>query len=464
MACTNFVRVGRNYFPIDASSFMNSRRSFVQRALAFGAGALSLPGFAMGEAAHPQGNSGPAAHHDTGRTPPPVITPDIPKLHFVMDGNVKVFHLIAEPVERELMPGRMINAWGYNGVCPGPTIEADHGDRVRIIVENQLPEPTTMHWHGLEIPNQMDGMPYISQKPIVPGAKFVYEFTLQQDGTFFYHSHGAMQEMMGMVGMFLLHPKQAYAPRVDYDFGIVLQEWALLPNNSIPNTANMEFNWLTFNGKAGPATTPLVVPLNSRVRIRLVNIGMDHHPIHLHGHTFAVTGSEAGRQPQSTWGPGNTVLVGVAQARDIEFVACNPGDWMIHCHLPHHMMNSMMDLLSERAISTSPLTEKQAVEQMGMTQGQPMSGQSTGEGPPIAANASAVAGFPQDGLMEMAMDEATERSAEFTDLPEGWSTGMQGMMSLLRVMPPQQYERYLAAKRDEKPKPDSHQRDAGAGR
>ena len=288
------------------------------------------------------------------------MTPDVPKLPYTMDGEVKVFHLIAEPVKRELMPGRVIDAWGYNGVCPGPTIEAIRGDRVRILLDNHLPEPTTMHWHGLEIPIQMDGMPYISQKPIMPGGRFVYEFSLDQDGTFFYHSHGAMQEMMGMIGMFILHPSHAYVPHVDHDFGLVLQEWALLPNNSIPDTANMEFNWLTLNGKAGPATTPLVVRQGNRVRIRMVNMGMDHHPVHLHGHTFVVTGTEAGRQPESTWGPGNTVLVGVAQARDIEFVANNPGDWMIHCHLPHHMMNSMMDLLSERAVSTTPLSQQQS--------------------------------------------------------------------------------------------------------
>ena len=136
-----------------------------------------------------------------------------------------------------------------------------------------------------------------------PGERFVYEFELHQNGTFFYHSHGAMQEMMGMLGMFILHPRSAYAPKVDHDFGILLQEWALLPNNSVPNTAGMEFNWLTFNGKAGPATMPIVVPLNSRVRIRLVNLGMDHHPIHVHGHTFEVTGTEGGRKPPTTWEP-----------------------------------------------------------------------------------------------------------------------------------------------------------------
>ena len=431
---------------------MNTRRSFLQRALAFGAGALSLPALATAELE----SASARARRTPASQPLPVVTPDIPKLPYTMDGGVKVFHLIAEPLKRELMPGRMIDVWGYNGVCPGPTIEANRGDRVRIILENRLPEPTTMHWHGLEIPIRMDGMPYISQKPIAPGDRFVYEFALDQDGTFFYHSHGAMQEMMGMVGMFILHPREAYTPRVDHDFGLVLQEWALLPNNSVPNTASMEFNWLTINGKAAPATTPLVVRQGNRVRIRMVNLGIDHHPVHLHGNTFVVTGSEAGRQPESTWGPGNTVLVGVAQARDIEFVASNPGDWMVHCHLPHHMMNSMMDLLSERAISTTPLSTKQAGEQMNsMTaQGQAME-MAPGEEEGIASNAAAVPGFPQDGLMEMAMDRAVDTGPEFMELPPGWSAGMQGMMTLMRIMPPEQYDRYVAAKA---------QHNAGVGR
>ncbi len=437
---------------------MDSRRSFLQRALAFGAGALSFSKLADAESANNKSTRGSAAgvkaeQSHSLMSPVPVITPDVPKLPYAMDGEVKVFHLVAEPVKRELMPGQIVDAWGYNGTCPGPTIEANQGDRVRIVLANHLPEPTTMHWHGLEIPNRMDGMPYISQKPIAPGSSFVYEFELHQNGTFFYHSHGAMQEMMGMLGMFVLHPQHAYAPKVAHDFGILLQEWALLPNNSIPNTASMEFNWLSFNGKAGPATMPIVVPLGSRVRIRLVNLGMDHHPIHVHGHTFEVTGTEGGRKPPTTWAPGNTVLVGVAQARDIEFVASNPGDWMIHCHLPHHMMNSMMDLLSERPTSTSPLSEKQAEQQMGstMTDGQSMTMADTNSSSKIAAEASRVPGFPQDGFMDMVMDEAAGHAPEFMELPPNWSAGMQGMMTLLRVMPPEKYQRYLAAKARSQP-------------
>jgi len=358
---------------------MESRRNFVKAALTFGTAAVaSLKALAAQPTRHDK-----AAEHNMhmatdrarhkGRVSQPVLveSPDLPQLPWRMDGTVKEFHLVAEPVKQELVPGKVANLWGFNGSAPGPTIQVNQGDRVRIIVDNHLPEPFSMHWHGFEIPHNMDGAPGTSQDPIKPGGRFVYEFTLHQEGTYFYHSHLAMQEMIGMLGAFIMHPKQPYDPPVDRDFVILLQEYAILPSNATPNSMNMEFNWLTFNGKAGPATTPLLVRLGDRVRIRVINLGMDHHPIHLHGHTFVVTGSEGGRQPKTTWAPGNTVLVGVAQARDIEFVANNPGDWMLHCHLPHHMMNQMSS-------TVGPLTRRPGMPMgvsmengMGMLDGTP---------------------------------------------------------------------------------------------
>ncbi|MDA2914482.1 copper oxidase, partial [Acidobacteriia bacterium AH_259_A11_L15] len=284
-----------------------------------------------------------------GPTVLPVDTPDLPKLPWRMENGVKVFHLVAEVVKREFLPGKAFDVWGYNGYMPGPTIEVNQGDRVRIVVDNHLPEITTVHWHGFELPVEMDGVPGVTQDPIPPGGRFVYEFTVHQNGTFFYHSHMAMQEMMGMIGLFIMHPKEPYRPRVDKDFGLIVQEWAILPNNTVPNTLSMEFNWLTMNGRAGPATTPLIVKQGERVRLRLVNLGMDHHPIHLHGHQFAITGTEGGRVPESAWYPTNTVLVGVAQAKDVEFEATYPGDWLLHCHLPHHMMNHMASMVGPMA-------------------------------------------------------------------------------------------------------------------
>lgn len=426
---------------------MSNRRAFLKNAFGIGASIVAAPTLLSGQ---PQTSGGSHQGHQMGKhgnrtsgPPVPVQTLDIPSLPFELDGGVKVFHLVAEPVKRELIPGRSMEAWGYNGSCPGPTIQVNQGDRVRIVFENHLPESTTIHWHGLEVPIGMDGVPNISQKPVSPGGRFTYEFTLHQSGTYFYHSHGAMQEMMGMIGLFIIHPQKDWTPKVDHDFGIVLQEWAILPNSNVPNTANMEFNWLTFNGKAGPAATPLVVRHKSRVRIRLVNLGMDHHPIHLHGNTFFVTGTEGGRQPESTWGPGNTVLVGVAQARDVEFDANYLGDWMLHCHLPHHMMNSMSDLIGDRMMTTMRLDDKNAMEQM-QTYADTIKIEHMHHAP-VAADANRVPGFPQDAFMEMGMDKAVYRPENY-GLPPNWSANIMGMMTLVRVVPDDLYEKIMAMK------------------
>lgn len=416
---------------------MGSRRTFLQSAIAAIAGLTSgsrLRGMNRLQGARSHSMPTNASDHTV---PLPVITPDVKDLTFRIDNGVKVFELVAEPVKRKIAPWKTIDCWGFNGSCPGPTIQVNQGDRVRIVLENHLPESFAIHWHGLEIPYAMDGMPYISQKPIAPGSRFVYEFVPHQNGTFFYHSHSPMQQMMGMLGMFILHPPRAHAPAVDHDFGIVLQEWAVLPNNSVPNTANMEWNWLTFNGICSPMTTPLIARLGSRVRIRFVNLGMDHHPIHLHGHTFAVTGTEAGRQPEALWGPANTVLVGVAQARDIEFVADNPGEWMLHCHMPHHNMNAMSDLLGDRMMMTADTEDERALRQM-QTLADHVGFEHIHHAP-ISPDANKVPGFPQDAFMDMGMDEAVAKP-ENNGLPRNWSAMMMGMMTLVRVLPPELYD------------------------
>jgi hypothetical protein len=278
----------------------------------------------------------------------------------------------------------------------------------------------------------------------------------------------------------------------------MLQEYAVLPNNTVPNSMNMEFNWLTFNGKAGPATTPLVVRLGDRVRVRLINLGMDHHPIHLHGHTFYVTGTEGGPIPQALWYPGNTALISVAQARDVEFVANNPGDWMLHCHLPHHMMNQMssnvgpmtrlragmpagvgmeegMGILkgtpgaptgddygpslgrglgvgstNDQPVANTPLSSQKAMEAMaGMQHNMPgMDHGAMKMEADVSPNANSVPGFPQDAYMEgpmMAMDQMVQKP-ENDGLKPGWSGFMQGMMTFVRVLPPDQYQRIMDLK------------------
>ena len=414
---------------------MNGRRNFFRNIFSVGAGVAAASKLARGQRAETESTAQSL----------PVRTPDIKDLPFSLDNGVKVFHLIAEPVKQEILPGKTIDLWGYNGSAPGPTIQVNQGDRVRIVFDNHLPEPTSMHWHGFEIPNEMDGAPGSSQDPVKPGGRFVYEFTLHQEGTYFYHPHMAMQEMIGMLGAFIMHPSVARAPRVDRDFVIMLQEYAILPNISIPNTMNMEFNWLTFNGKAGPAITPLIVRLGDRVRVRLINLGMDHHPIHLHGHTFFITGTEGGPIPQTLWYPGNTVLVGVAQARDFEFVANNPGDWMLHCHMPHHMMNQMTS-------TVGPMTRlgKGMPAGAGM-EAHNMPGMDHGEmkmNVEVSPDANSVPGFPQDAFMSgpmMAMDQMVAKP-ENDGLRPGWSGFIQGMMTFVRVLPPDQYQRIMDLK------------------
>jgi len=429
-----------------------SRRTFFRNASILGAGLMGWAESLRAQKSPPQTHSN-SARHGSSAPPARMRSPDIGDLPFTFDGATKVFHLIAQPVQRKIVPWKTLDVWGYNGSCPGPTIQVTQGDRVRILVENRLPESTSMHWHGLEVPIEQDGVPYVSQKPIAPGETFTYEFTVHQEGTFFYHAHSAMQEMIGLIGMFISHPCEAHSPRVDHDYGIVLQEWAVLPSNSVPNTANMEFNWLTFNGVAAPLTTPLIARLGSRVRLRFVNLGMDHHPIHLHGNQFVVTGTEGGRAPESTWFPSNTVLVGVAQARVVEFDAKYPGAWMIHCHLPHHMMNSMMDLLRDRQIMTSDLTEDAAMEQM---QALATRARFQHQHPsPVAPDADNIPGFPQDAFMEMGMDELLQKP-ETHGLPENWSAGMMGMMTMVRVLPDKEFDEIAAMKKSASPAEEQH--------
>src|SRR6266566_2917525 len=280
---------GLQHQGIQEASMSGTRRRFFQDAAVFGAGLFGLSKSLQAQdekSMSMRPREAQRAHTPAPGAFLPMVTPDVADLPHETDGGVKVFHLVGEPVKRKIAPFKTVDVWGYNGSCPGPTIQVQQGDRVRVVFENGLPESTTVHWHGLEVPIEMDGVPYISQKPVPPGGTYTYEFTVHQEGTFFYHSHGAMQEMMGMIGMFISHPAKAHKPQVDHDFGIVLQEWAILPNRDVPNTANMEFNWLTFNGVAAPATTPMIVRQGNRVRLRIVNLGMDHHPIHLHGHQF----------------------------------------------------------------------------------------------------------------------------------------------------------------------------------
>ena len=280
-----------------------------------------------------------------GRDYRPVVVPNGAKLPWKVVDGVKVFHMVAQEVEHEFAPGLKATCWGYNGHVHGPTIEVVEGDRVRFYVTNRLPASTTVHWHGILLPNGMDGVGGLNQKSIAPGETYRYEFTVRQSGTGMYHSHhDEMTQMaLGMVGMFIIHPRKPVGPRVDRDFAIMLHEWRIDPGTQRPDPNEMtDFNILTMNARAFPGTEPLVVRQGERVRIRFGNLSaMDHHPIHLHGYQFLITETDGGRIPESAQWPETTVLVPTGSTRTIEFVADEPGDWAMHCHMTHHVMNQM---------------------------------------------------------------------------------------------------------------------------
>jgi manganese oxidase len=274
-----------------------------------------------------------------------VVTPNGTTLPLQVRDGVKIGHLVAEPVEHEFAPGMRAECWGYNGSTPGPTIEAVEGDRVRFYVTNHLPEATTVHWHGIILASGMDGVAGLTQKPIMPGETFMYEFTLKYPGTFMYHPHydEMTQIALGMAGMLIVHPKVPRGPRVDRDFVLMTHEWRMNVGARRPDPNEMkDFNVLTFNSKAFPATAPLVVGKGERVRIRLGNLSpMDHHPIHIHGLNFRVTATDGGYIQPSAQHPETTVLVPTGSTRVIEFVPEELGDWAMHCHMTHHGMMQM---------------------------------------------------------------------------------------------------------------------------
>jgi FtsP/CotA-like multicopper oxidase with cupredoxin domain len=222
----------------------------------------------------------------------PVVVPNGSTLPFTKKGGAKVFHLTAQPVPHVIAPGLEIEAWGYNGTTPGPLIECVEGDKLRIYVTNKLAEPTSVHWHGVHVPNGMDGVAGLTQKSIGVGETFKYEFTMPRAGTFMYHPHfdEMTQIALGMVGMIVVHPRNPPQRRVR-DYALMAHEWMIPIGAKRPDPLAMsDFNVLTFNSKSFPATEPLVAERGDLVRIRLGNLGpMDHHPLHLHGYSFEIS-------------------------------------------------------------------------------------------------------------------------------------------------------------------------------
>ena len=281
-----------------------------------------------------------------GRPYNPVVTLNGWTLPWRMNNGVKEFHLVAEPVIREIAPGMKATLWGYNGQSPGPTIEVVEGDRVRVFVTNKLPEHTTIHWHGQRLPNGMDGVGGLNQKQIPVGKTFVYEFVARRPGTFMYHPHAdeMVQMAMGMMGFWVTHPKAKHPliDEVQRDFCFLLNAYDIAPGGTTPSPNTMlDFNLWTWNSRAFPGIDSLNVRLGDKVRIRIGNLTMTNHPIHLHGHEFQVTGTDGGPTPKAARWPEVTTDVAVGQMRQVEFLADEEGDWAFHCHKSHHTMNPM---------------------------------------------------------------------------------------------------------------------------
>lgn len=286
----------------------------------------------------------PPLYPATGPDYQPVVTLNGWTLPWKMNGDWKEFHLVAEPVVREISPGMKAHLWGYNGQSPGPTIECVEGDKVRIFVTNKLPEHTTIHWHGMLLPCGMDGVGGLTQPHIPVGKTFVYEFVMKKSGTFMYHPHAdeMVQMAMGMMGFFVVHPRDPRLHRVDRDFVFLLNAFDINPGAYVPKVMTMlDFNLWTWNSRAFPGIDPLVVRRGDRVRVRVGNLTMTNHPIHMHGYDFAVTGTDGGWVPESARWPEVSIDIPVGAMRAFEFVASEPGDWAIHCHKSHHTMNAM---------------------------------------------------------------------------------------------------------------------------
>jgi len=327
---------------------MSNRRTFLANGAAalIGAGLVSRAGAAgLPEApVQSSASTAPPLMPPNGRPYNPVVTLNGWSLPWRMKDGVKEFHLVAEPVVREIAPGMYAKMWGYNGQSPGPTIEVVEGDRVRIFVTNKLPEHTSVHWHGQILPSGMDGVSGVSQPAIQPGKTFVYEFVAKHAGTFMYHPHAdeMVQMAMGMMGFWVTHPRDPRQHAVDRDFVFLLSAYDIEPGSMVPKVNTMtDFNIWTFNSRVFPAIDPLVVRQGDRVRIRAGNLTMTNHPIHIHGHRFEVTGTDGGWVPPTARWPEVTTDVAVGQMRAIEFIADNPGDWAFHCHKSHHTMNAM---------------------------------------------------------------------------------------------------------------------------
>ena len=257
-------------------------------------------------------------------------------------GGVKEFDLTASVMRWNILPDVTVLAYAFNQQVPGPRLQLAQGDRVRIKVRNDLPERTSVHWHGLDVPNQMDGPAEITQEPIPVGGTFTYEFTLNQAGTFFYHSHTAAdrQQALGLYGALVVAPSQP-EPAVAADVVVQLGEWTLRDGYTFP-AMPMEGllpNYFTINGKSWPSTDTVRVRVGDRVRLRFIGSGAFAHPMHIHGGPFQIVATDGNPVPPAAQLTKDSVNVSPGERYDVIWTARRPGRWLVHCHINHHLTN-----------------------------------------------------------------------------------------------------------------------------
>jgi plastocyanin len=270
--------------------------------------------------------------------------------------QLREYVLTASEFDWELMPGETVRAWGYNGQLPGPEIRVREGDTLRVILKNDLPVPTTVHWHGVVLPPNMDGPAGLNQAPVAPGDTFVYEFEAKPAGTRWYHSHAdpAVQVPLGLHGPLVIEPRSAKTT-YDREYTLVLGEWDMEltpgvaagteprgPRDQTLRGGELGADMFLINGKMHGYVDPIRIAEGERILVRLINAGHMAHPIHTHGHSFTIVATDGNPIPEAARWLKDTILVAPGERYDLELLGDNPGVWMVHCHIEHHMENGMM--------------------------------------------------------------------------------------------------------------------------
>lgn len=260
----------------------------------------------------------------------------------VIDG-VREFHLTASVIRWQILPDVEVGAYAYNGQVPGPLIRVTAGERVRVRVTNNLPDPTSVHWHGLVIPNAQDGVSELTQAPIQPGETFTYEYTVPNTpGTFFYHTHHAAdrQQPLGLYGALIMDEPGATAA-YEQEYVVELGEWRVTNGQTFPamELDGMLPNFFTINGKSYPATETIKARVGDRILVRFIGTGQFIQPMHIHGGPFEVVGTDGNPVPPGVRLTKDTVLVGPGERYDVVWTARESGKWLLHCHINHHSTN-----------------------------------------------------------------------------------------------------------------------------